>query len=208
MLAKFVLVVTGTKAKEACRTEQLCSGLEEGIKGGINAVRLMWQQHSQEEDWGFLLIDAHNAFNTAMMWTVQHKWPSGVWFSFNCYRYWATLVLREGNGTGHFLHIKEGATQVDTLSMVAYGLGTPSIIRDLRTIHPSVTQPWYADDAGAGGKISDMQHHLNEPMVRGPPWGYFTEPTKSILVLSPQNFPQAEAFFWGYGVAQWCMVFI
>ena len=128
------------------------------------------------------------------------EWPSGVWFSFNCYRYWATLVLREGNGTGHFLHIKEGATQVDTLSMVAYGLGTPSIIRDLRTIHPSVTQPWYADDAGAGGKISDMQHHLNEPMVRGPPWGYFTEPTKSILVLSPQNFPQAEAFFWGYGL--------
>ena len=26
-------------------------------------MRLLWSQNSQEEDWGFLLIDARNAFN-------------------------------------------------------------------------------------------------------------------------------------------------
>ena len=35
-------------------------------------------------------------------------------------------------------------------------------------------------------------------MVKGPPRGYFPEPTKSILVMSPRNFPLAEAFFQGY----------
>ena len=71
-------------------------------------MRLLWQQHTQEEDLGFLLIEAHNAFNeenrTYMIWAVHHKWPSGARFAFNFYCYWATLVIRSGNRTGHFLH--------------------------------------------------------------------------------------------------------
>ena len=35
-------------------------------------------------------------------------------------------------------------------------------------------------------------------MVRGFLHGYSPEPTKSILVVSPWNAPQAEAFFRGY----------
>ena len=54
--------------------EQLCGGLEAVIKGGIPVVWLLWKQHAQEEDWGFLLIYAHNFFNeenrTAMLWAV------------------------------------------------------------------------------------------------------------------------------------------
>ena len=34
ILAKCVLVVTGAEAKEACRTEHICGGLEAGIEGG------------------------------------------------------------------------------------------------------------------------------------------------------------------------------
>ena len=84
---KCVLAVTGDQAKESCRTEQLCRGLEAGIEVVIHSVRLLWQQHDQEDYWGFLLIDAHNAFNeenrTAMLWAVLHEWPSGVRFPFN-----------------------------------------------------------------------------------------------------------------------------
>ena len=63
ILVKCVLVVIGAEAKEACGTEQLCGGLEAGIEGGKHAVRLLWQKHSQEGDWGLLLIDAQNDFN-------------------------------------------------------------------------------------------------------------------------------------------------
>ena len=37
-------------------------------------------------------------------------------------------------------------------------------------------------------------------MVIGPPWGYFSEPTKSILFMSPRNILWEEAFFRGYGL--------
>ena len=99
--------MTGEEAKEACGTEKLCGGLEDGIKGGINVVRLLWQKNAQEKNLGFLLIDAHNAFNEenhkATLWAVCHKWSSGVRSAFNCYRHWATLPIRECDRTGHFL---------------------------------------------------------------------------------------------------------
>ena len=149
---KCVLAVTGEDAKEACGTEKLCSGLEVGIQGGIHAVRLLWKQHAQEEDWGFLLVESHNAFNeekrTPMLWAVQHEWPSGARFAFNCYHHWVTLVIRAGNGTVHFLFSKKGVNQGDPLAMVAYGLGIFLLIRELQKEYPGVTQPWYADDAG------------------------------------------------------------
>ena len=54
--------------------DQLYRLLEAGIYRVIHALQLLWQQHAQEEDWGFLLVDAHNAFNeenrTTMLWTV------------------------------------------------------------------------------------------------------------------------------------------
>ena len=87
LLAKCLLRVSGQESKTACGTEQLAGGVEAGIEGAIHAARLQWAQHSQEEDWGFLLIDARNAFNeenrTAMLWAVRHEWPSGAQFTFN-----------------------------------------------------------------------------------------------------------------------------
>ena len=63
-----------------------------------------------------------------MLWVVCHKWPSGVRFAFNCYRHWSTLVIRAGDGTGNFLHRKEGVTQGYPLFMTVYELGILPII--------------------------------------------------------------------------------
>ena len=121
-------------------------------------MQLLWQQHVQEEDWGFLLIDARNSFNgenrTVMMWAVQLKWPSVVWFEFNCYRHWANLVIKECDGTGHFLHSKEWATQGDTLYMIIYILGILSLILYLRMPQTDINHPWYADETRAGNNFS------------------------------------------------------
>ena len=85
-MAKCLLRVTGPEAKAACGTTQLAGGVEAGIEGAIHAMCVLWEEHQNEEDWGFLLIDAHNAFNeenrTAMLWSVQHEWPSGAQFTF------------------------------------------------------------------------------------------------------------------------------
>ena len=87
-----------------------------------------------------------------MLWAVRHEWTSGAQFTFNSYRHWATLVVWDkGDESGKFLHSKEGMTQGDPLAMIVYGIGVLPIIREVRNAQPRVTQPWYADDAGAGG---------------------------------------------------------
>ena len=141
LLAKCLLRVSGQEAKAACEIEQLAGGVEAEIGGAIHDARLQWAQHSQEEDWGFLLIDARNAFNEenrkAMLWAIRHKWTSGAQFTYNCYHHWATLVVRNTeDGSGHFLHSKEGVTQGDPLAMITYGIRVLPLIRVLRTDQP------------------------------------------------------------------------
>jgi hypothetical protein len=47
--AKFVLLVVGAEAKEACSVNQLCAGLEAGIEGGIHAMmQALWDLHETE----------------------------------------------------------------------------------------------------------------------------------------------------------------
>jgi hypothetical protein len=128
LTAKCVLFVTSEQeAKETWGVDQLCAGLKAGIAGVIHVMCLLWETHSVEEEWGFLLVDAKNAFNegnqTVMCWTVHHLWPSGDQFMLNCYRHWLTLVIRLANDTALFLLFsKEGTTQGKTISMVVFGL--------------------------------------------------------------------------------------
>ena len=69
--------------------------------------------------------------------------------------------------------------------MITYGIGVLPLIRELLGAHPRVTQPWYADDAGAGGKFEQILVHLQDLQALVPPRGYYPEPTKSILVVDP-----------------------
>ena len=82
LMMKFLLWVTGPEGGAACGTTQLAGGVEAGIEGTIHVMRVLWEEHALEEDWGFLLIDARNFFNeenrTAMLWDVRHKWYSGA----------------------------------------------------------------------------------------------------------------------------------
>ena len=96
-------------------------------------MHVFLEEHRKEEDWGFLLIDARNEENRkAMLWDVRHEWTSGAQFTFNCYHHWDTLVVRDiGDGSGHFLHSKEGVTQGEPLAVIEYGIGFLPLIREL-----------------------------------------------------------------------------
>ena len=150
----------------------------------------------------FLLIDARNAFNkenrTAMLLSVWHEWTGGAQFTFNCYRHWATLVVRDTvDLSGRFLYNKEGVTQREPLNMIAYGRGFLPLIRDLRRAHPRVKKPWYAGDTGTGGKFEEIMDNLRDLQLRGPAWGYYPDPTKSISVVAERNVPRAKKYFKG-----------
>ena len=111
------------------------------------------------------------------------------------------MVVRDtGEGSGNFLHRKEGVTQGYPLARIAYGIGVLPLIRELWESHPRVIQPWYADDAGAGGALHHILAHLRDMQARAPPRGYLPEPTKIILVVAPMNLAMEEEFFQGMGL--------
>ncbi len=56
-------------------------------------------------------------------------------------------------------------------------------------------QPWYADDAGAGGRFQKIQLYFEKLQEHGPPRGYFPEPSKSILIVKEHNKEKAETYF-------------
>ena len=84
--------------------------------------------------------------------------------------------------------------------MIAYILGVIPLIWEIREAHPKVSQPWYIDDARAGGTFPHILYHLDKIMVWGPPRGHFTYPTKSILVVPDPNIVREERFFRGQGL--------
>jgi hypothetical protein len=84
-------------------------------------------------------------------------------FTFNCYKHWATLVIRNNL----------------------------PFIRARKVQFSETEQTWYADDAGAGGKFDAIKHHFEKLEEIGPHYGYFPEPSKSILIVPQKNLADA-----------------
>ena len=118
-----------------CQDEQMCAGLKAGINGTFQGVQAIWDKSSTMEDWEFLFMEANNALNeinrVGMLWTVQHLWPSGGRFVFNCYRHWSLLILLNENETASFLHIREGVTHRNRMTVIAYGIVVLTLIKNL-----------------------------------------------------------------------------
>ena len=75
------------------------------------------------------------------------------------------------------MYNKESVTRGNPLAMIAYVIRVLPLIRELQGAHPRVTQPWYADETGAGGKFQNIMEHLRDLQAQGPAWGYNPEPT-------------------------------
>ena len=59
------------------------------------------------------------------------------------------------------MHSREGVIQGVPLAMITYGLGIIPLIKNLKTAHPGITQPWYAEDAGALGTFGNIEEYFN-----------------------------------------------
>ena len=49
-MTKCLLRVAGPETNAACGTNQLAGGVEAVIEGAIHVMRVLWEEHTQEED--------------------------------------------------------------------------------------------------------------------------------------------------------------
>ena len=55
-------------------------------------------------------------------------------------------------------------------------------------------QSWYADDASATGKLELIKDYFEELMKVAPSYGYFPEPSKSILIVRSNSLEHTQSF--------------
>ena len=129
-----------------------------------------------------------------VLWTVRHLWPSGARFSFNCYRHWSSLVLRNWNCTASFLHSREVLTQGDPLAIITYGISILPFIKNLKREIPDVPQPWYDDNSGSLGTFAILETYFYSLTHQGPVRGYIPKPSKSVLIVCQDNIEARKVF--------------
>ena len=74
-------------------------------------------------------------------------------------------------------------TQVDTLTIIAYGISILPLIKNLKCEIPDVTQPWYADDSGALGMFARLETYFGLLKFQGPGQGYRPKLSKNVLIV-------------------------
>ena len=55
-----------------------------------------------------------------------------------------------------------------------------------------IYQPWYDDDAGVMSRMDEIDAYFTNLNALGPKYGYFPEPTKSVLVVKPDSVEMAK----------------
>ena len=85
-------------------------------------------------------------------------------------------------------------TQGHPLTTIAYRIRIFPLIKNLKQDIPDVTQPWYADDAGALGTFARHATYFYLLICQGLVRGYHPEPTKSILILTPEILEVEKVF--------------
>ena len=98
---------------------------------------------------------------------------------------------------GDTVQSQEGTTQGNPLAMPMYALATIPLIKNL---DGSCKQVWYADDAVAVGRITDLRDWWEKLTILGPKYGYFPNPSKTWLVTKEGLCHSAASIFDSTGV--------
>ena len=200
ILCKVIALATRTDLEDVCGVAQLCSGLQAGVEGTIHAVHELFDLHS-DDGWGILPVDARNAFNSvdhvAALWNARVLWRQCSRFLFNSYHGYARLFIQRSD---HFLLSKEGMMQGDPLSMMLYAVPVLLLIRSLEDSCEWV-QNWYAGDSSCVGELSSVRRWFDRLLTDGPAYGYFPEPSKTVLVVRSSDLERANDLFHDLGVS-------
>ena len=77
--------------------------------------------------------------------------------------------------------------QGDTLAMIVYRIIILPLLNNIKREIPAVTQPRYADNARALGTFAKIDTYFYLLTHQGPGCKYYLEPSKSILMVHPEN---------------------
>ena len=181
--------------QEAAGPLQVCAGHLSGCEAAVSAMHKLFESPDTE---AAILVDASNAFNSlnrqAALRNIQHLCPSLSKVLTNTYREDVQLFI-----DGETLLSQEGTTQGDPLAMAMYAIAITPLINHLED--ESVKQIWYADDATACGKISNLRTWWDQITNKGPDYGYFPNATKTWLVVKEEKLEEAQNTFQGTNVA-------
>ena len=92
------------------------------------------------------------------------------------------------------LYSKEWTTQRDPLSVAFYADEMLPMIVQLKNLEKWI-QAWYADDVSSCGKLTLLSDWFENLMFKGPTFGYFPEPSKSVLVVAECDIPATKQVF-------------
>ncbi|CEM26585.1 unnamed protein product [Vitrella brassicaformis CCMP3155] len=197
IMGKAMSMESAFDLERECGEDQLCAGLKGGIEAAIHAVSGLFDCGEGEAEC-VLLGDATNAFNTlsrpAALWSARHLWPRASRFLFNTYQGHAALYLR---GEKEPLWSQEGTTQGDPMAMPMYAAGTLPLIRSLKEPAEQGPQVWFADDSSKCSSLERASEWWDKLGERGPPYGYFPNAHKSILVVREGLEERAREVFEG-----------
>ena len=91
-------------------------------------------------------------------------------------------------------------TQGDPLSMMLYAVAVLPLIRSLVDSCEWV-QNWYADDSSCVGELSSVRRWFDKLLIGGPAYGYFPEPSKTVLVVGSSDLERASDLFRDLGIS-------
>ena len=78
--------------------------------------------------------------------------------------------------------------------MIAYEIGIIPLFKYLKWDISDITQPRYADDAKSLGTSARLETYFDFLTRQGPVQGYHPEPTKSVMIVRPDNLEAGKVF--------------
>ena len=177
---------------------QTCAGVPSACEAAVHSMPGLFEKPGAE---GVLLVDASNAFNAlnrkAALHNIPRICPALAKIFANTY---STPIRLFVSGGGEVLS-QEGTCQGDPLAMAIYAIAVTPLIKRLGQACPSVVQSWYADDDSAADTLASPRHYWDTVKEVGPGYGYYPNPTKTVLVTKPAPFSTAQEIFQHTGVA-------
>ena len=194
---KIVMSITKEDVVRASSKAQMC-GRKAGSEAAIHAMKEMFEAEQSE---AVLLVDAANAFNSvnrqALLHNISISCPPMATFVKNCYQSAARLFVVGGKE----LRSKEGTTQGDPLGMAIYAIAiSPLLDIMVTTAGNNSKMAAFADDMSASGKVVSLKECWIRLIEVGPKYGYYPQPTKSWLIVKPEQLDEARRIFEGTGV--------